>query len=110
MYSSWHVGDDPTGLRPTQQVDFGVFHYTGTNSMFAQEEYNQVPSNPARNYFPYRIKISIPLDFIAPHIPGTIGPSGPVNSNSFFNTNNSIFTIPINLAHTTENQGDLNWS
>ena len=109
-YSLWHVGDDPTGLRPTQEVNFGAFYYSGTSNIAAQEQYQSINSNPARDYFPNRIKIIIPLNFTAPAIPGTIGPSGPINSDTFFNLNNTEYTIPVKLAHITENQGDLNWS
>jgi len=109
-FSLWHVGSDPTGLQPTQQVSFATSFYTGTNDITATEEYSFSPSNPARDYFPNKIKISVPISFTAPPIPGTIGPMGFVNSDTFFNVNNTIYTIPIKLAHITENQGDLNWS
>ena len=97
--SNWHNQDDPTGLQPTQTVNFNNFDdgngVTITNSVSVMEIYDLSPTLGSGQYdwFPEKLKVTVDLNFIMP-----TPQSG------------TVFSIPINLYHNTENQGDLNWT
>tara|TARA_R100001377_G_scaffold85116_2_gene70361 strand:- start:4893 stop:6479 length:1587 start_codon:yes stop_codon:yes gene_type:complete len=96
VYSEWHNGADPTGLRPTQIVNFNNFDddngITITNSVTVLEMYQTSPFYEQFEWFPEKLKVTVDLNFIMP-----TPQSG------------TVFSIPINLYHNTENQGDLSW-
>jgi len=103
---NWINAPDITGFQPTQTVNFtqnGALP-SSVSAVYAAEEYQPAPGHPARDYFPNKIKISIQLDFYAP------SPSNPYSGANPWSNSNTLFTIPINLAHVTVNQGDLNWT
>tara|TARA_B100001094_G_C18171350_1_gene795291 strand:- start:435 stop:2225 length:1791 start_codon:yes stop_codon:yes gene_type:complete len=104
--SGWINGPDITGLQPSQTVDFSQNGALPpeVSGISAMEEINPVSGNPARDYFPNKVKVRVQLDFTAPSPQqGYTGPNPWSNSNL-------LFTIPVSLIHITENQGDLNWT
>tara|TARA_R100000900_G_scaffold146497_2_gene136727 strand:+ start:458 stop:2224 length:1767 start_codon:yes stop_codon:yes gene_type:complete len=101
----WITDPDITGLQPSKDITFsqngalpGAF-----SEISAHEEYNPTNANPARDYFPNKVKIKFQLDFNAPSPQQNYSGSNP------WSNGNLLYTIPISLAHATENQGDLNW-
>tara|TARA_R100001443_G_scaffold116948_1_gene139215 strand:+ start:527 stop:2260 length:1734 start_codon:yes stop_codon:yes gene_type:complete len=107
QYSLWHNGPDPSGLQPTQRVDY---NYGGSvppviSGISGIEEYNPLSANPARDWFPTKVKISIQLDFYMPSQNQTPGPGS-----GGYNTAGTMFDIPILIKHDTSRQGDLNWT
>jgi hypothetical protein len=104
--SLWHNGPDPTGLQPTRTVNFSQ---NGSlppevSGISAMEEYLPDGINAARDYFPYRIRIRVELDFFAP------SPQQSFTGQNPFNSSNTLYTLPVSVIHITSNQGDLNWS
>ena len=97
IYSEWHNNVDPTGLQPTQFVNFNNFDagsgITITNSVTVLEIYQANPALEQFEWFPEKLKVTVDLNFIMPT------PQG-----------GTTLSIPINLYHNTENQGDLNWT
>ena len=107
LMSLWHNGPDPTGLQPTQDVTFSSSGSlpNGISEVSAHEEYNPVgPANPARDWFPSRVKVKVTLDFTAP------SPQMPFNGPSPWSNNDTLYSLPVSLVHVTTNQGDLNWT
>ena len=107
QYSLWHNGPDFTGLQPTQRVDY---NYGGSipgtiSGISGVEEYNPDGINPARDYFPTRVKVSIQLDF---HMPSQNATPGPGSGG--FTQGGTMFEIPVKIKHDTSRQGDLNWT
>ena len=104
--SFWHNGNDPTGDQPKTIVewqDAGLAPY-GTDYIRGSESYSPSNNNPARDWFPTKIIISVKLNFIAPS--PAQGYNGPVDP---FNPADDMLTIPVGIVHATDNQGDLNW-
>ena len=60
-YSEWHNGVDPTGLRPTQVVNFNNFDddngVTITNSVTVLEMYQTSPNYEQFEWFPEKLKV-----------------------------------------------------
>tara|TARA_R110000744_G_scaffold34860_3_gene80995 strand:- start:1301 stop:2857 length:1557 start_codon:yes stop_codon:yes gene_type:complete len=101
-YSLWHNNVDPTGYQPTQTVVFddGIEIDLGEGTMIIDTDditltevyYSsgapELIDNPAYEWFPYKLTLSIRLDFVMPA----------------HNLN-----IMLELDHNTENQGDFDW-
>ena len=107
LMSLWHNGPDPTGLQPTQDVTFssGGSLPFGVSEVTAHEEYNPIgPGNPARDWFPSRVKVKITFDFTAP------SPLQPYTGNNPWSNSNTLYNMSASLIHVTVNQGDLNWT
>lgn len=107
IHSHWHNGNDPTGDQPRVIVEWenAGAAPSGTDYIRGVEQYNPTPSNPARDWFPNKVIISVKLNFTAPHpLSSYSGPTDP------FNPAEDMLTQEIQIVHATGNQGDLNWT
>ena len=98
-YSPWHNSPDPTGLQPTMEVffsdDISTFDPSGnefileTDGIYLREYYYSVSDpqlilNPGYEFFPYKLKLHIQLDFVMPDYD---------------------LNVVLQLDHDTDNQG-----
>ena len=101
--SLWHNSPDPTGLQPSREVFFNdnIDTLDPTGATFVAEtaiiklkEYYYFSSdeeliiNPGYEWFPYKLQLTIELDFVMP---------------------DHDVNIDLQIDHDTINQGDPNW-